>query len=108
MADLTIEDLTVGTGAEAGSGGTVSVHYVGTLDDGSQFDASRDRGRPFEFTLGRGRVIQGWDRGVAGMRVGGVRRLVIPAELGYGDRGAPPVIPPGATLHFEIELLAVT
>ena len=107
MADLTIEDVTVGTGNEARAGTTVQVHYVGTLPDGSRFDSSRDRGRPFSFLLGRGEVIQGWDQGVAGMRVGGVRRLVIPAELGYGDAGAPPVIPPGATLHFEVELLAV-
>jgi FKBP-type peptidyl-prolyl cis-trans isomerase len=107
MADLTIEDVTVGTGAEARPGGTVTVHYTGTLDNGSRFDSSRDRG-PFSFLLGGGRVIQGWDQGVAGMRVGGVRRLVIPAELGYGDQGAPPVIPPRSTLHFEIELLEVT
>ncbi len=108
MADLTTEDVTVGTGAEARPGQTVTVHYTGTLDDASKFDSSRDRGRPFSFLLGRGRVIQGWDQGVAGMKVGGVRKLVIPAELGYGDQGAPPVIPPGATLHFEVELLEVT
>jgi FKBP-type peptidyl-prolyl cis-trans isomerase len=107
MADLTIEDVTVGTGAEARPGGTVTVHYTGTLDSGSRFDSSRDRG-PFSFLLGGGRVIQGWDQGVAGMRVGGVRRLVIPSELGYGDQGAPPVIPPRSTLHFEIELLEVS
>jgi|SRR5580704_2916921 FKBP-type peptidyl-prolyl cis-trans isomerase len=107
MADLTIEDVTIGTGAEARPGGTVTVHYTGTLDNGSRFDSSRDRG-PFSFLLGGGRVIQGWDQGVTGMRVGGVRRLVIPAELGYGDQGAPPVIPPRSTLHFEIELLEVS
>src|SRR5438105_6796145 len=107
MADLAIEEVTVGTGPEAVPGRTVSVHYVGTLPDGTRFDASRDRGRPFSFLLGRGQVIQGWDQGVAGMRTGGVRKLVIPAELGYGDAGAPPVIPPGATLHFEVELLEV-
>jgi FKBP-type peptidyl-prolyl cis-trans isomerase len=107
MADLTIEDVTIGTGAEARPGRTVTVHYTGTLDNGSRFDSSRDRG-PFSFLLGGGRVIQGWDQGVAGMRVGGVRRLVIPAELGYGDQGAPPVIPPRSTLHFEIELLEVS
>jgi FKBP-type peptidyl-prolyl cis-trans isomerase len=107
MAELTIEDVTVGTGTEATAGTTVAVHYVGTLDDGSRFDSSRDRGRTFSFHLGGGQVIQGWDRGVAGMRVGGVRRLTIPSELGYGERGAPPVIPPGATLHFEIELFEV-
>jgi FKBP-type peptidyl-prolyl cis-trans isomerase len=108
VADLTIEDVTVGAGAEARPGGTVTVHYTGTLDNGRKFDSSRDRGKAFSFLLGGGRVIQGWDQGVAGMRVGGVRTLVIPAELGYGDQGAPPVIPPRATLHFEIELLEVT
>jgi len=108
MAELTIEDPKVGTGTEARPGQTVTVHYEGTLDDGSKFDSSRDRGKTFSFPLGGGRVIQGWDQGVAGMRVGGVRRLVIPAALGYGERGSPPVIPPGATLHFEIELLEVS
>jgi FKBP-type peptidyl-prolyl cis-trans isomerase FkpA len=108
MAELKIEDLTLGSGAEARAGGMVSVHYVGTLDGGSKFDSSRDRGKAFVFPLGRGQVIEGWDLGVAGMRVGGVRRLTIPPDLGYGDQGAPPVIPPGATLHFEIELLDVT
>ncbi|HEX3607396.1 MAG TPA: FKBP-type peptidyl-prolyl cis-trans isomerase [Candidatus Dormibacteraeota bacterium] len=104
---MTIEDVTAGTGTEARPGARVHVHYVGTLPDGSKFDSSRDHGRPFSFLLGRGQVIEGWDQGVAGMRVGGVRRLVIPPALGYGDAGAPPVIPPGATLHFEVELLEV-
>jgi FKBP-type peptidyl-prolyl cis-trans isomerase len=106
-AALVVEDITVGTGDEAKPGQMVSVHYVGTLTSGVQFDASRGRGRPFEFPLGRGRVIQGWDQGVAGMRVGGVRKLTIPPHLGYGAQGAAGVIPPNATLVFEVELLAV-
>jgi FKBP-type peptidyl-prolyl cis-trans isomerase len=104
---LKIEDQVVGTGAAAEVGKTVSVHYTGTLPDGSKFDSSLDRGRPFEFTLGQGRVIQGWEQGVSGMKVGGKRKLVIPPDLGYGARGFPPVIPANATLHFEIELLGV-
>jgi len=100
-------DLVVGTGDEAVAGKKVSVHYVGTLLDGSKFDSSRDRGEPFDFGLGRGQVIKGWDEGVAGMRVGGKRKLVIPPEMGYGKRGFPPVIPPDSTLVFEVELLAV-
>ena len=100
-------DLVVGTGAEAQAGNKVSVHYVGTLTDGSKFDSSRDRDEPFEFTLGKGQVIKGWDLGVAGMKVGGKRKLVIPADMGYGARGFPPVIPPNSTLVFEVELVAV-
>jgi len=108
LADgLTYRDLRVGHGALAKTGDVVHVHYVGTLDNGTKFDSSRDRGTPFSFTLGQGQVIPGWDRGVVGMRVGGLRRLIIPAALGYGDRGAGGVIPPGATLHFDIELLGV-
>lgn len=107
MSGLGIDVLTPGTGAEATSGKRVDVHYVGTLTDGSKFDSSRDRGRPFTFTLGAGQVIKGWDQGVAGMKVGEVRRLTVPADLGYGARGFPPVIPPNATLVFEVELLAV-
>lgn len=101
------EDLTVGSGDEATTGKTVSVHYTGTLTDGSKFDSSLDRGRPFEFQLGAGRVIKGWDQGVLGMKVGGKRKLTIPSDLAYGARGFPPVIPPNSTLVFEIELLGV-
>lgn len=105
--DLKIEDLTEGTGAEARAGSVVTVHYVGTLLDGKKFDSSRDRGEGFGFKLGAGRVIQGWDQGVAGMKVGGVRRLTIGPALAYGARGFPPVIPPDSTLLFEVELLGV-
>jgi peptidylprolyl isomerase len=104
---LKVEDVKVGTGAEATKGQQVSVHYVGTLTDGSTFDSSRPRGEPFDFKLGAGQVIAGWDQGVAGMKVGGVRKLTIPPELGYGARGYPPVIPGNSTLLFEVELLAV-
>jgi peptidylprolyl isomerase len=104
---LRYSDLVVGTGAEAVAGKSVSVHYTGTLEDGTKFDSSLDSGKPFEFPLGAGRVIKGWDEGVAGMRVGGKRRLVIPPELGYGPGGFPPTIPPNATLVFEVELLEV-
>lgn len=104
---LKIEDLKVGTGAEAVAGKAVTVHYVGTLTDGSKFDSSRDRGTGFAFTLGAGMVIKGWDQGVAGMKIGGLRKLTIPPELGYGAGGYPPVIPPNSTLVFEVELLKV-
>lgn len=104
---LGIEDTQVGTGAEAKAGTTVTVHYVGTLTNGSKFDSSRDRGKGFSFQLGAGQVIKGWDQGVAGMKIGGVRKLTIPPELGYGSRGFPPVIPPNSTLLFEVELLSV-
>ena len=104
---LKLEDLKQGTGAEAKAGQRVTVHYVGTLTDGSKFDSSRDRGKGFAFKLGAGEVIRGWDQGVAGMKVGGLRKLTIPPELGYGERGYPPVIPPRATLVFEVELLEV-
>jgi FKBP-type peptidyl-prolyl cis-trans isomerase len=107
MADLKIEDIKVGNGAEATSGKQVTVHYVGTLTDGKKFDSSRDRGQGFSFALGRGQVIKGWDQGVAGMKIGGLRRLTIPPELAYGDGGFGSVIPPGSTLIFEVELLSV-
>ncbi|MDB4928188.1 MAG: putative FkbP-type peptidyl-prolyl cis-trans isomerase [Myxococcaceae bacterium] len=107
MADLQIEELKAGTGDEATTGKTVDVHYTGWLTDGTKFDSSVDRGRPFSFPLGAGRVIKGWDQGVAGMKVGGKRKLTIPPALGYGARGAGAVIPPDATLVFEVELLAV-
>jgi FKBP-type peptidyl-prolyl cis-trans isomerase len=107
MSELIIEDLTVGDGATATAGQSVLVHYTGWLTDGSKFDSSVDRGEPFEFNLGRGQVIPGWDQGVAGMQIGGKRKLTIPPELGYGSRGAGGVIPPNATLVFDVELLAV-
>ncbi len=105
--ELVKEDLQVGTGAEAKAGDSVTVHYRGTLTDGKQFDASYDRGEPFTFRLGAGEVIKGWDEGVAGMKVGGKRKLTIPPAMGYGARGAGGVIPPNATLVFEVELLKV-
>ena len=105
--ELKIEDLREGTGEAAKAGQTVGVYYVGTLSDGKKFDSSRDRGQPFRFKLGAGEVIQGWDRGVAGMKVGGLRKLTIPSDLGYGDAGYPGVIPPKATLVFEVELLSL-
>jgi FKBP-type peptidyl-prolyl cis-trans isomerase FkpA len=109
MADSNtkIVDLRAGTGPEAKAGDSVTVHYTGTLEDGTKFDSSRDRGKPFRFPLGSGRVIRGWDVGVAGMKVGGRRKLTIPPEEGYGARGAGDVIPPDATLHFDVELLEI-
>lgn len=104
---LKVVEIQTGTGPEAAGGQEVSVHYTGWLTNGTKFDSSRDRGEPFKFGLGRGQVIRGWDEGVAGMKVGGRRRLVIPPELGYGSRGAGGVIPPGATLLFNVELLGV-
>ncbi len=107
MEGLKIEDQTVGTGAEAVSGKRITVNYSGTLTDGTKFDSSYDRGEPFTFNLGAGEVIQGWDQGFAGMKVGGKRKLTIAPELGYGASGAGGVIPPNATLVFEVELLKV-
>lgn len=104
---LKIEDLTVGDGAKAEAGQRVTVHYTGWLENGSKFDSSKDRNDPFAFKLGAGVVIRGWDEGVAGMQVGGTRKLTIPPQLGYGSRGAGGVIPPNATLVFEVELLGV-
>jgi FKBP-type peptidyl-prolyl cis-trans isomerase FkpA len=100
-------DLVVGTGPEAQAGQTVAVHYTGWLTDGTKFDSSVDRGQPFSFPLGAGRVIKGWDEGVAGMKVGGKRTLMIPPQLGYGARGAGSVIPPNAELKFEVQLLEI-
>ena len=102
----TIDEL-VGTGKEAKAGDTVRVHYTGTLMDGKKFDSSRDKGEPFEFKLGAGQVIKGWDQGVAGMKVGGKRKLVIPPDLGYGANGSPPTIPANAGLKFDVELMEV-
>lgn len=114
MSELQMTDVQVGDGAEAQAGQVVSVHYTGWVYDasapnkqGAKFDSSVDRGQPFQFPLGAGRVIQGWDQGVAGMKVGGKRTLVIPPEMGYGARGAGGVIPPNATLVFDVELLGV-
>ena len=111
---MKVTDVQVGTGAEAVAGKTVSVHYTGWLYDesapdhhGKKFDGSRDRGQPFNFALGAGSVIKGWDQGVAGMKVGGKRTLTLPPEFGYGSRGAGGVIPPNATLVFDVELLGV-
>lgn len=107
VSGLTYTDVAVGTGREAASGNLVTVHYTGWLTNGKKFDSSVDRSEPFSFPLGAGRVIKGWDEGVAGMKVGGKRKLTIPSQLGYGARGAGGVIPPNATLVFDVELLEV-
>lgn len=107
MADeLQVEDIEAGDGEEANKGDTVSVHYTGTLTDGKKFDSSHDRNKPFTFTLGAGQVIEGWDKGVAGMKEGGKRKLVVPPEMGYGSKSVGP-IPADSTLVFEVELLEV-
>ena len=105
--ELQVEEVQVGTGKEAKSGSSVAVHYTGKLTNGNKFDSSHDRGQPFTFVIGKGMVIKGWDQGIAGMKVGGKRKLTIPPDLGYGARGAGGLIPPGATLVFEVELLKV-
>ncbi len=107
VTTLQIEDIVTGSGAEAKTGDFVVVHYTGWLTDGTKFNSSVDRGSPFSFTLGQGEVIQGWDQGVAGMKVGGKRKLTIPPDLAYGAGGAGGVIPPNATLVFEVELLEI-
>jgi peptidylprolyl isomerase len=100
-------EIAEGTGAQPTTGDSVRVHYTGWLESGQKFDSSRDRGEPLEFKVGRGQVIEGWDEGVGSMKVGGKRKLIIPAHLGYGDQGAAGVIPPGATLIFEVELVGI-
>jgi FKBP-type peptidyl-prolyl cis-trans isomerase len=105
--ELKITDLKEGSGAAAKTGDTVEVHYTGWLKSGKKFDSSLDRGQPFTFTLGQGRVIAGWDQGVVGMKAGGKRKLIIPSHLAYGPGGRPPVIPPNAELTFEVELVSI-
>ena len=108
MSGLEIEDQIVGEGEEAVAGQTVEVHYTGWLTDGTKFDSSHDRDQTFSFKLGGGQVIAGWDQGVAGMKIGGARKLTIPSDLGYGERGAGGVIPPNATLVFKVELIGLS
>ncbi len=107
VSELLIEDLSVGTGETAEVGDTVEMHYVGILMDGTKFDSSRDRGQTFSFTIGAGQVIEGWEKGIPGMKVGGLRKLTIPSTMAYGESGAGGLIPGGATLIFEVELVSV-
>lgn len=107
MAELQMDDLVVGTGASPQNGQTVVVHYRGTLENGTEFDSSHRRNEPFRFKIGVGQVIKGWDVGVASMKIGGKRKLTIPGDMAYGARGVPGLIPPHATLIFEVELLDV-
>jgi FKBP-type peptidyl-prolyl cis-trans isomerase len=104
---LQYQDLRAGEGVQVQAGDTIAVHYVGRLEDGTQFDSSIDRGEPFSLVIGTGSVIQGWDIGVPGMKVGGIRRLIIPPDLGYGTAGVPGAIPPNATLIFEVQVLEI-
>lgn len=104
---LVVENVLIGKGKEAVKGSKITVNYTGTLENGTKFDSSYDRKEPFQFVLGGGEVIEGWDTGILGMKEGGKRKLTIPANLGYGENGAPPAIPPNATLIFEVELLKV-
>jgi FKBP-type peptidyl-prolyl cis-trans isomerase FkpA len=108
VTELKVKDLVVGKGASAKAGDTVTVNYTGWLTDGTKFDSSLDRNQPFSFPLGAGRVIEGWDKGVAGMKVGGKRELIIPPSMAYGEQGSPPAIPANATLKFDVELLSVS
>lgn len=107
ITELTFDIEKPGQGTEAKAGDTVSVHYVGTFTDGRKFDSSRDKNQPFAFTLGQGQVIQGWDQGVQGMKVGEIRNLKVPSDLAYGPNGFPPIIPPNTPLLFEVELLEI-
>jgi FKBP-type peptidyl-prolyl cis-trans isomerase len=107
VTELKVEDLTLGTGPQVKSGDTISIHYLGTLIDGTKFDSSYDRGQPFETQIGVGMVIPGWDQGIIGLQVGGKRRLTIPYQLAYGEEGVPGAIPPKATLVFEVELVEI-
>ena len=107
VSELEIEDASIGEGPEVESGDVAEVHYTGRLESGEVFDSSLDRGEPFSFEVGAGQVIEGWDQGLVGMQVGGERELTIPPELGYGEQGSPPNIPPNSTLIFDIELLAI-
>jgi len=107
MTELVIKDIEIGSGEEIKEGDLVSVHYKGTLEDGKKFDSSYDRGEPIEYTFGIGQVIQGWEEGLKGIKVGGKRTLTIPSEMAYGERGAGNVIPPNATLIFDVELVAI-